>query len=234
MENTICKARLQNVSKQLWGLFQNIFYLFLKAVLVHTETPKAAQNVVVTVLHNTTFKCEQVVCTNLTLQGFCDSLKLYLYLQKMCSPLLNLSLSICQVFMLYWWWIHLILEVKKNKMFFVSACPEILNHRDSKGSPHTTPGPYGPVLTSTSSSLKPITVRAFLTTFQSLRSLMELTLGQLPYKTQKNKQENKDNWNIWRIIISIQFKCWNRVITMFNPHNCWGVNDCINTYLCVM
>lgn len=37
-------------------------------------------------------------------------------------------------------------------------------------------------LTSTSSSLKPITVRAFLTIFQSLRSLMELTLGQLPWK----------------------------------------------------
>lgn len=36
------------------------------------------------------------------------------------------------------------------------------------------------LLTSTSSTLKPITLRAFLTTFQSLRSLMELTLGQLP------------------------------------------------------
>lgn len=34
--------------------------------------------------------------------------------------------------------------------------------------------------TSTSSSEKPMTLRAFLTTFQSLRSLMELTLGQLP------------------------------------------------------
>lgn len=35
-------------------------------------------------------------------------------------------------------------------------------------------------LTSTSSSLNPMMLRAFLTIFQSLRSLMELTLGQLP------------------------------------------------------
>jgi len=36
--------------------------------------------------------------------------------------------------------------------------------------------------TSTSSSVKPMTLRAFLTIFQSLRSFMELTLGQLPWK----------------------------------------------------
>lgn len=57
-------------------------------------------------------------------------------------------------------------------------------------------------LTSTSSALKPITVKALRTTFQSLRSLMELTLGQLPCgKKKKHKKTSTTSSTFSELII---------------------------------